>query len=134
MSMELEVRAALDKFRSGEEDDAFFELLELPGDLLPALVDVFRTEPDAAIRALLVRVAWERRDQAALAFLGEALSQLQEEIWQEALDGLVTFASLESLEILRQARNRHHGDDTDARRFRMWLEEAIQQVEFELRR
>lgn len=132
--MELEVRAMLDKFRSGEEEAAFFELLEIPGDVLPALIDVFRTEPDAAIRALLVRVAWERRDHSALSFLGEALSQLQEEVWQQALDGLVAFASPESLEILQRARNRDCKDDTAARRFGLWLEEAIQQVEFELRR
>ena len=132
--MELEVRAMLDKFRSGEEEAAFFELLELAGDVLPALIDVFRTEPDAAIRALLVRVAWERRDHSALSFLGEALSQLQEEVWQQALDGLVAFASPESLEILQRARNRDCKDDIAARRFGLWLEEAIQQVEFELRR
>ena len=132
--MELEVRAVLDKFRSGEEEAAFFELLEIPGDVLPALIDVFRTEPDAAIRALLVRVAWERRDHSALSFLGEALSQLQEEVWQQALDGLVAFASPEALEILQRARNRDCEHDTAARRLGLWLEEAIQQVEFELRR
>jgi len=132
--MELEVRAALDKFRSGEEEAAFSELLEMPGDVLPALIDVFRTEPDVASRALLVRAAWERRDRSALSFLGEALNELQEEVWQQALDGLVAFASPASLEILQRARHRDCEDDTAARRFNLWLEEAIQQVEFELRR
>jgi hypothetical protein len=132
--MELDVRAALDKFRSGDEEAAFFELLEIPGDVLPALIDAFRIEANAAIRALLVRVAWERRDHSALSFLGEALNELQEQVWQQALDGLVAFASPESLEILRRARHRDCEDDAAARRFRLWLEEAIQQVEFELRR
>ncbi|MEX0803530.1 MAG: hypothetical protein WD688_09470 [Candidatus Binatia bacterium] len=132
--MESEVRTALDRFRSGDEEDAFFELLDIPGDLLPVLIDVFRTEPNVAIRALLVRVAWERRDHLALAFLGEALNDLQEEIWQQALDGLVAFALPESLEILQRARTREGEDDTAARLFQLWLEEAIGQVEFELRR
>jgi hypothetical protein len=81
----------------------------------------------------LVRVAWERRDSSALPFLGEALNQLQEEVWQQALDGLVALASPEALETLRRARSRDRQDDTAARRFRLWLEEAIAQVEFELR-
>jgi hypothetical protein len=132
--MVLDVRAALDKFRSGDEEAAFFELLEIPGDVLPALIDAFRIEANAAIRALLVRVAWERRDHSALSFLGEALNELQEQVWQQALDGLVAFASPESLEILRRARHRDCEDDAAAGRFRLWLEEAIQQVEFELRR
>jgi hypothetical protein len=132
--MELDVRAALDKFRGGEEEAAFFALLEIPGDVLPALIDAFRIETDAAIRALLVRAAWDRRDHSALPFLGEALSELQEQVWQQALDGLVAFASPESLEILRRARHRDCADDAAAKRFRLWLEEAIQQVEFELHR
>jgi hypothetical protein len=132
--MELKVQAALDKFRSGEEEAAFSELLEIPGDVLPAMIRVFRTEQDADIRGLLVKVAWERREPSALSFLGEALSQLQEEVWQQALDGLVAFASSESLEILQRARTQVHQDEAAAKRFRLWLEEAIQQVEFELRR
>jgi hypothetical protein len=132
--MELEVRAALDKFRSGDEEATFFELLEIPGDVLPAMIQVFRTEQDADIRALLVKVAWERRDQAALPFLKEALIQSEEQVWQQALDGLVAFASSESLEILQRARTHVHQDEAAAKCFRLWLEEAIQQVEFELRR
>jgi hypothetical protein len=64
----------------------------------------------------------------------EAAGQHDEEIWQEALDGLVTFASPESLVILQQARQRRHDDEAAGKRFRLWLEEAIHHVEFELRR
>ena len=65
------------------------ELLEMPGDVLPVLIDVFHSEADVAVRAILVRVAWERRDRSVLAFLSEALNDDHEEIWQQALDGLV---------------------------------------------
>jgi len=34
--MEVEVRAALEKFRRGDDETAFFELIEMPGDALPA--------------------------------------------------------------------------------------------------
>jgi hypothetical protein len=132
--MEREVRAALEKFRGGDQEAAFVELLELPGEVLPALIAVFRAEQDADVCAFLVTVAWERGDRSALSFLGDALNRAQEEVWQAALDGLVAFTSPESLEILRQARHRDRADDADARRFLLWLEEAIQQVEFELAR
>jgi hypothetical protein len=132
--VQIEIHAALEKFRNGDEEAAFFDLIEMEGEVLPALTEHFRIEADIAARTLLVRVAWERRDQAALPLLAEALGQPQEEIWQEALDGLVAFASPESLEILRRARQREDADEITARRFRMWLEEAIQQVEFDLRR
>lgn len=102
--MEADVRAAVEKFRSGDEESAFFELLEMPGDALPAMTDIFRTERLPEIRAFLVKVAWARRDQAALPLLSEALNASEEEIWQEALDGLVTLSSQEALDVLRSAR------------------------------
>jgi HEAT repeat protein len=132
--MRPEIHAAIDKFRRGDEEAAFFDLIELEGDVLPALIELFRSDSDVALRSLLVRVAWERRDPAALALLADALGQHDEEIWQEALDGLVTFASPESLVILQQARQRRHDDEAAGKRFRLWLEEAIHHVEFELRR
>lgn len=130
--MESDVRALVERFRGGDQEAAFVELLELAGEVLPALIEIYRAEQESEICAFLVRVAWERRDRAALSFLGDALNHEQEEVWQAALDGLVAFASPESLEILRQARNRDPA--TDTRRFLLWLEEAIQQVEFELQR
>jgi hypothetical protein len=130
---EADIRAAIEKFRSGEEESAFCELLEMPGDVLPAMTDIFRTEHVPEIRAFLVKVAWERRDKAALALLGEALMDRDAAVWQEALDGLVTFSSPESLQILQAARSRQFTNNPTAKRFHQWLEEAIGQVEFELR-
>jgi hypothetical protein len=51
----------------------------------------FPPEQDPALRAFLVKGAWERRDPMAIHLLTEALDQRDEEIWQAALDGLVTF-------------------------------------------
>ncbi len=132
--MEAEVCAALQKFRSGDEEGAFFALVEMSGETLPALTELFRVEKDSRVRAFLVKVAWERGAPSALPLLGAALNDGQEEVWQTALDSLVAFASPEALQILRQARNHLHTHVSDARRFSLWLEEAIQHVEFELRR
>jgi hypothetical protein len=46
---------------------------------------------------------------------------------------LVAFSSPASLKILQSARSRKFTEETEAKRFNLWLEEAIQQVEFELR-
>ena len=132
--MEIEIRAALEKFRRGDQDSAFFELLEMPGDVLSMLIEAFRSERKLASRAFLVKVAWERRDRAAIPFLGEALMDSKEQVWQEALDGLVTFASMETLEILQQARSREFSKESDRKRFRLWLDEAIEQVQDVTRR
>ena len=127
------IDAAVDKFRSGDKESAFFELVELPGDVLPVIIDVFRGESRPDVRAFLVKAAWQRREQTVIPFLAEALTNDAEEVWQEALDGLVTLSSQESLEVLQSARSRKFGNETAAKRFKLWLEEAIQQVEFELR-
>ncbi len=131
--MESEVKEIVERFRSGDEESAFFTLIELPGDVLPTLIEIFRAEPAAEVRAFLVKAAWERREEAAIPFLGEILNEPDEEVWQQALDGLVAFASPQSLGILQSARARACSDASNDKRLRLWLDEAIQQVEFELR-
>jgi len=131
--MEAEIRTALEKFRRGDDETAFFELVEMPGDVITGIIEVFHAEPRADVRAFLVKAAWERREETVIPFLAEALNNNAEEVWQEALDGLVAFSSPASLKILRSARSRKFTEETEAKRFNLWLEEAIQQVEFELR-
>jgi hypothetical protein len=131
--MRVAVREAVEKFRAGDTENAFIELIEIPGDVLLAILEVFRAETASLVRAFLVKAAWERRNDAVLPMLAEALNDDAEEVWQEALDGLVAFASENTLEILVQARSRKFASEDNAKRFRLWLEEAIQQGQFELR-
>ena len=83
--MAIDIKEILESFRGGAEVEAFFELLEMPGDVLAALTAAFRTEQDPALRAFLVKVAWERRDPMAIHLLTQALDQRNEEIWQGSL-------------------------------------------------
>ena len=94
--MEVEVRAALEKFRRGDDETAFFELIEMPGDVLTGIIDVFHAEPRADIRAFLVKAAWERREETVMPFLAEALNNNAEEVWQASSRwfGGVFFASV----------------------------------------
>ena len=128
-----EISVLIEKFRGGDEDGALQGLTELSNDELPALIEYFRAESLAPIRALLVKAVWERRDPSVIPFLAEALQDHDEEVWQEALDGLVTLASPDALAVLQSAKaDRSTGAEAD-KRFHLWLEEAIQQVYFELR-
>lgn len=131
--MQAEVRAAVDQFRRGDKETAFLELIEMTGEVLPAIVDIFRGEPQPDVRSFLIKAACERREDAAIPILAEALNDVAEEVWQEALDGLVAFACARTLAILMQARSREFADGHASKRFNLWLEEAIQQVQFELR-
>ena len=129
-----EIVSLIDRFRSGDEDAALQGLIELPDDALADLTEYFRSEALAPIRALIVKAIWERRNPSSIPFLGEALRDPEEEVWQEALDGLVTLASVESFAVLQNAKISAPSEHSKDRRFRLWLEEAIEQVNFELRR
>ena len=133
MSSVREIKDIIETFRAGDEESAFFTLIELPGDILPALIETFRDEKNPGIRAFLVKAAWERREEAVLPFLSEVLHDSEEEAWQQALDGLVAFATPQSLDILHAARSRSFTEESAARRFLLWLDEATEQVNSELR-
>jgi hypothetical protein len=72
--------------------------------------------------------------QSGLPFLGEVLNSAEEESWQQALDGLVTFASQEALRVLQQAHSRLFENESDRKRFVLWLNEAIEQVQDTLKK
>lgn len=129
-----EISRQIDKFRSGDEEGALHGLIELPDEALPQLIEYFRSESLAPIRALVVKAVWERRNPMVIPFLGEALRDFEEEVWQEALDGLVALASANALAVLQSAKTHGSTRAENNRRFQLWVEEAIEQVQFELRR
>jgi len=117
--------AAIEKLRSGDEHEALTELIEMPQDILPAIVQAYRNEQSPDTRMLLVKVAWERRDPAAISFISEALDDADEYVWQEALDGCVALASPEILEILQTAQTRPRAENAMSRQFRICVDEAV---------
>jgi HEAT repeat protein len=119
----------LHRFRKGCREEAFFGLLEMGHDVLPELMAAFRAERDAQVRAFIVEVVWQHRQQSVIPFLGEALRDPEPAVWRQALDGLVTLASPAALEVLRSARTRQFPNSRDTDEFRRWLEEAIAQAE-----
>ncbi len=104
----------------------------MPGEVIPYLIGCFRSEALPAARAFSSKWLGSARDESVIPFLDEAHRDSAEDVWQEALDGLVTLASAESLEVLQSARSREFADGAAEKCFCLWLEEAIEQVEFEL--
>ena len=127
--MEAKIYAALAAYRNGEDDEPLAALIELEGEIVPALMQLFSSETDADVRAFLVRVAWERREQNSVDFIVVALNDPVEEVWQSALDGAVALASPEILEVLHDTKTQERADAAMARRFQICVEEAILYVE-----
>jgi hypothetical protein len=97
--------------------------------LLPELINAFHSEKDPNVRAFLVETLWQQRDKRAIPTLGAALKDSDDRVWKEALNGLVTLASPESVDTLRNARDREFPNVPECRAFLTWLEEAIAQAE-----
>jgi hypothetical protein len=127
--LEAKIYAALAAYRNGEDEEPLAALIELEGEIVPALMQLFSSESDADVRAFLVRVAWERREQSSVDFIVVALNDPVEEVWQSALDGAVALASPEILEVLHVTKTQERTDAAMARRFQICVEEAILYVE-----
>jgi len=127
--MEEKIIESLRAFRAGDEDTAIASLLEIAEDILPSLSAIYRNESDPDLRAFLVRVAWERREEMSVNFILEALNDPAEEVWQSALDGTVALASPEMLDLLKSLRATERADPAAARRFQICVDEAILYVD-----
>jgi len=132
--MEDKILAAMELFKGGDDDAAMAQLLDDSIELVPAIVKIFRAEPDHDLRAFLVRVAWERHEELSAEFILEALNDAAEEVWQSALDGAVALASPEMLQALKLLRLQERADASMTKRFRMCVDEAILYVEGLVRR
>jgi len=127
--MEEKIIESLRAFRAGDDDTAIASLLEIAEDILPSLSTIYRNESDSDLRAFLVRVAWERREEMSVNFILEALNDPAEEVWQSALDGTVALASPEMLDLLKSLSATERGDPSTTRRFQICVDEAILYVD-----
>src|SRR3954467_9045521 len=109
----MNIDSFLELARTGHREAAFHGLIDSGEAAIPRLVDAYRAEADPAVRSLLVEVIWQLRSHASIEFLAEALNDPDPEVWRQALDGLVTMASPESLRILEAARDTVRVADED---------------------
>jgi HEAT repeat protein len=118
----LTISSYLDWARAGNREAALQGLTDLGEAAIPRLVNAYRAEADPAIRALVVEAVWQLRSHASIEFLGEALQDPAPEVWRQALDGLVTLATPQSLRILEAARDAVRVPDEG---FHTWVKGAI---------
>jgi HEAT repeat protein len=126
------IESYLGKLRHGSMDAAFHGLLEIGCLAIPKLTEEFRKEVSPNVRAELVRIIWNYRQKSTIPFLQKALFDDSFRVWSNALDGLVTLASPEVIQVLREALTRSFVSKKAEDRFRKYIEEAIQQVDTEL--
>lgn len=79
----------------------------------------YRTAPGPLIRALIVHVIWQHRLPASIDFLAAAVDDPHPEVWEQALDGLVTLASPAAKRVLQVAAGRTTPEDGGRR---AWFE------------
>lgn len=112
--------------RNGHVEAAFHGLIDsLDEKAIPLLEDAYRSEAMPPVRALLVKTVWNIRSPKTLDFLAEALQDPEPPVWKEALDGITSLASRESLTILESSRD-ELGEDRGE--FREWVAQAIEDV------
>ncbi len=117
-----EVDDYLDRARAGDAEAAFFGILELQRDPIPALQEAFQVEHDPQIRSLIVLTLWQRREPSTAAFLAEVLDDPEPETWKQALDGLVTLGTPEARRALASAMDGSPGNEPIRRD---WIAEML---------
>lgn len=122
-SFEAQIEHYLDAYRLGHEDEAFHGLRCLGSSAISGLQSYFAEEADASVRALLLDVISQYRDEGTVPFMAATLYDRDSKVWREALDGLVSIGGRSSLEALRRVS----ASTQDPDRLR-WLNEAIDQV------
>jgi len=114
--------------RTGDEDGAFFGLIDLGPGIGPQLLAAFPALPAPAEREFVLRVLWEMRAPQALPLLAEVLRDRRDNCWRTALDGLVAFARPEAVGILEAAIAEEARSPQPNTVFLEWAREALEQA------
>ena len=100
---------------------------------LPHFIDAIKGEGDPKRRSRLIRVVWQFRDRSALPILAEALRDPHDQVWKDALDGIVTLGGDQALQLLHDAQCATLGvGESSALTKQSWIEEAIKQVQADI--
>jgi len=100
--------------------------LDYGSTALPYFIKAFHEQRDDQLQARLVRIIWHFRDPSALEVLGIALSDSNDDVWKDALDGIVTLNAERGMAILQEAREAARVADNKDKL--SWIEEAIEQL------
>jgi hypothetical protein len=91
----------LKQLKSLDNEDAYHSLLELEGNIIPSLIEIYNQESDVDIKEQLIEIIWQRKkDSEVLQFLSQAIKHENPIIWKMALDGFVSIGGPEVLKFL----------------------------------
>ncbi len=100
---------------------------------LPHFIAAIKEQRDPGRLRRLIRVVWQFRDRSALPVVAEALRDPRDEVWKDALDGIVTLGGDQALRILHDERDSLLRASEPATAIkRSWIDEAIGQVRADL--
>jgi HEAT repeat protein len=125
MASREEIAELIAQLHGPQGESAQCSLTSMP-ETLSMVAAACRAEREPERRAMLIHCLWQYRNPAAVPTLGSALRDADDQVWKEALDGLVTLGGAEAARVLRDARAALVGDETRVKR--EWLEEAIEQL------
>lgn len=118
----------LDRLRNGDSE-AIFGLMELGPEALPLIEKAIASVQNSSVRQDLVHVAWQTRVPTSIKILASSMNDPSPAVWKEAIDGLVTLASPEAVDVLRRAREQAPDRPTHGRySFIEWIDDALQQI------
>ena len=117
----------LDRLEGAEAENAFHSLIEAPKEAVPLLIEAYQQETLFSTRAVIVEIIWQFRDPTTVPFLATALRDDSEEVWKQALDGLVTIGGGIALEALRSEKSSLPVTSKKVE----WIDEAIKQIQQE---
>jgi hypothetical protein len=124
----LEEYATYQLDRLPDHEDAYFALVEAPPAIIPLLISRFRSETEAARRAMIIKLIWQFRELSMIPVMEEALRDSSRLVWKEALDGLVSVGGPESISAVQAAYNRKFYNQSAEKEYQAFLDEALVQI------
>ena len=118
----------LDRLEEPDAENAFHFLIEAPAEAAPLLVEAYHVQSCSSKRAAIVEIIWQFRNAKTVPFLATVLRDDSDDIWRQALDGLVAIGGDTALEALRSEKTSLPVTGKKTR----WIDEAIEKVQQEL--
>ncbi len=124
MNAQKYIISEIERLASPFAEHACCNLWAMTSEIIPQLTAAFWAEKNPEIRATLVYVIWEFREKSTAPFLIEAMDDVHDQVWMNALDGLVTIGGEDVVQLLIKFMAAVNPDDIRG----AWAMEAIEQI------
>jgi len=112
-----------------DSENAFHALIEFGAAATAQLVAHFRQEPDEQVRGAIVDIVAQCRDRPTIGFFSEALEDPSPEVWNAAIDALVSLGTDSARSVLQASGDKEEVRDSGQRSgFCELVKEAILQI------